>query len=129
MPDFNLPAGCTMRITASMETAAIDRHRWSVAILSAGSGGDGDPRARYGARIIGGQVQKIDTPAIDHDCICRVLSSSETGGDWLDDVAKVSTDEPDEVTMTFARPQPEDAPDPGGECVLTFRLNPAVVHA
>jgi len=129
MPDFNLPAGCTMRITAAMETASIDRHRWSVTILSAGADADADPRARYGARIAGGQVQKIDTPAIDHDCICRVLSSSETSGEWLADVAKVSSDEPGEVTMTFGRPQPDDAPDAGGDCVLIFRLNPVLAHA
>jgi hypothetical protein len=128
MPDFNLPAGCTMRITASMEAVSIDRRRWSVAIFSAAGGADSDLKASYGARIIGGQTQKIDTPAIGDDCICRVLSSSETGGDWLDDVAKVST-EADELTMTFTRPSADEAPAAGGECILTFRLNPAVALA
>jgi hypothetical protein len=128
MPDFNLPAGCTMRITASMETASIDRHRWSVAIYSAAGAADADAKASYGARIIGGQTQKIDTPAIAGDCVCRVLSSSESGGEWLADAAKVST-EADELTMTFTRPTADDAPALGGECVLTFRFNPAVALA
>ena len=128
MPDFNLPAGCSMRITASMDTAAIDRRRWSVAIFSAAGGADSDLKASYGARSLGGQTQKIDTPAIGDDCVCRVLSSSQIGDDWLADVAKVSTDA-DELTMTFARPSAEDAPDSGGECVLTFRFNPAIALA
>jgi len=128
MPDFNLPAGCTMRITASMEAASIDRRRWSVAIFSAADVGETDLKASYGARIVGGQTQKIDTPAIGADCICRVLSSSESGGGWLDDVAKTST-EADELTMSFTRPSADETPAAGGECVLTFRLNPAVAHA
>jgi hypothetical protein len=128
MPEFNLPAGCTMRITARMDTTAIDRRRWSVAIFAAGAA-DSDLKASYGARIIGGQIQKIDTPAIAADCICRVLSSSENGGDWLDDVAKVSTDADEDLTMTFVRPTAEDASEAGGECVLTFRFNPAVALA
>ena len=129
MPDFALPAGCTMRITASMETAALDRHRWSVAIFAVGAGDDADAKARYGARIIGGQVQKIDTPAIEGDCICQVLSSSESGGDWLDDVVKVSTDADDALTLTFSRPSNDDEPVVGGECTLVFRVNAAVAHA
>jgi len=129
MPDFNLPAGCTMRITASMEAASMDRRRWSVAIMATGGPADADPRARYGARIIGGQIQKIDTPAIDADCVCRVLSSSQTGGDWLDDIAKVTTDAEDDLTMTFARPRADDEADTSGDCVLTFRLNTAAAHA
>jgi hypothetical protein len=128
MPDFNLPAGCTMRITASMDANAIDRRRWSVAILASDGPADADPKARYGARIVGGQIQKIDTPAIGADCICRVLSSSQIGEEWLADVAKVSTDF-DELTMTFARSPAEDASDTADECVLTFRLNPAVALA
>jgi hypothetical protein len=128
MPDFNLPAGCTMHITASMDTTAIDRRRWSVAIFAAGGGADSDLKASYGARIIGGQTQKIDTPVIGADCICRVLSSSQIGDDWLDDVAKMST-EADELTMTFTRPSPDEAPAAGGECVLTFRLNPVAALA
>jgi len=128
MPDFNLPAGCTMRITASMEAAAIDRRRWSVSIFAAAGGAESDLKASYGARIIGGQTQKIDTPAIGVDCICRVQSSAQSGGDWLDDVAKLST-EADELTMTFTRPTADETPAAGGECVLTFRLNPAVALA
>ena len=129
MPDFNLPAGCTMHITASMETASANARRWSVAIFPAAAGDDDDAKARYGARIVGGQIQKIDTPAINADCICRVVSSSQTDGDWLEDLAKVSPVEDDELTMTFARPQVEDAPDAGGDCVMTFRFNPALAHA
>jgi hypothetical protein len=128
MPDFNLPAGCSMRITASMETTAVDRRRWSVAIYAVGGPQDADPRSRYGARIVGGQTQKLDTPPIAVDCVCQVQSSSETGGDWLDDVAKVST-EADELTMTFTRPPEGGEPGAGGECVLTFRFNPAVALA
>jgi hypothetical protein len=129
MPDFNLPAGCTMRITASMEAASIDRRRWSVAISSASGGSDSELKASYGARIIGGQIQKIDTPAIAADCVCSVTSSSQSGDDWLADDAKVSTDASDELTMTFTRPSAEDAADAGDECILTFRFNPAVALA
>ena len=124
MPDFDLPAGCSMRITASMESTAIERRRWSVAIIAA----DSQLKASYGARIIGGQTQKIDTPAIAVDCVCRVLSSFESGGDWLADVAKVSLDV-DELTMTFSRPLAEAAPEAGGECTLTFLLNHVVALA
>jgi len=129
MPDFNLPAGCTLHIVASMETASADARRWTVAIFPAGAGDDDEPKARYGARIVGGQVQKIDTPAIDADCICRVLSSSQTDGDWQADVAKVSHLEDDELTMTFARPRVDDAPEAGGDCVMTFNFNRALAHA
>jgi hypothetical protein len=128
MPDFNLPAGCTLRITASMDAAAIGRRRWSVAIFAVDGPADADPKARYGARIIGGQIQKIDTPAIGADCVCRVVSSSEVGEAWLEDVAKVGA-EADELTMTFARPSAEDTPEVGNDCVLTFRFNPAVALA
>ncbi len=129
MPDFDLPAGCSMRITASMETSAMDRHRWSVAIFANDGAADADPKASYGARIIGGQTQKIDTPVIKGDCVCRVASSFESGGDWLADIGKVSADGPGELTITFARPQADDEPDASGACVLTFLLNPANVHA
>ena len=128
MPDFKLPAGCCMRITASMDTTAIDRRRWSVAIFAVDGGPDADPKSRYGARIIGGQTQKLDTPPIAADCVCRVISCSESGDDWLEDVAKVSS-EADELTMSFTRPAAGDTPDAGGECVLTFRFSPAVAHA
>ncbi len=126
MPDFTLPAGCRMRITASMEKRANDRHRWSVALFAVGGGADADPRANYGARIVGGQTQKLDTPAIQTDCVCHVVSAHETDGGWEADMAEITLDTPDDVTMIFRRPIPEGGSNSVEECVIAFQFSPAL---
>jgi hypothetical protein len=126
MRTFNLPAGCQMRITASMEPKTFLQHRWSVALFAVGdAAGTADPRANYGSRIGGGQTQRINAAPVDVDCICQVASTHETDGDWEADLDQVTLDEPDDFTVRFHRSASEASATPSEDCTLTFEFTPS----
>ena len=124
MPDFNLPAGCRMRFTASMEKHAHERHRWSVTLHTSGDGPGADPRAQYGSQIARGETQRIDAPAIASDCICRVEAMTETESGWQADIASVTVATTSDVTMEFCHPGHVGASDGAEKFVLAFELSP-----
>ncbi len=121
MPDFNLPAGCRMRFSASMEKEAGARHRWSVILVLPDDAEGAHPRAQYGARITSGETQRLDAAAITVDSVCRVESMVELDGGWQADVAKVTLATSSDVTMVFSRSGAADTPE---KCVLAFELIP-----
>jgi hypothetical protein len=121
MPDFNLPSGCRMRFSASMEKEAVARHRWSVALSHSDDAPGSDPRAQYGALIKSGETQRLDPPAIAADCICRVAAMVEADGGWSADLGEVIVATPNDVTMVFSRPGESGTLE---KCVLAFELIP-----
>ncbi len=123
MRTFALPAGCKMRITASMEKTPLVRHRWSVALFAAGGlVGSADPCASYGSRIGGGETQRIDAAAVKTDCICEVASTHEAGDGWEADLEHVTIDAPDALAIRFHAPA-NDA-RAAEDCLLTFEFSP-----
>jgi hypothetical protein len=126
MTTFTLPAGCRMRITASMEPTPADRHRWSMALYPAESGPDAEPRANYGSRIGRGETHRIDAAACVSDSRCEIRSTHETDQGWAPDVAEVTLDTPDDLSISFHRPASGEAADDLQGCVLAIQFSPAV---
>lgn len=125
MMTFTLPAGCRMRITASMASKADGRHRWTLDLFENGAPPDTEPRARYGSRIKRGETQRIDAAPVKVDCLCRLLSSHETSEGWEADIPKVTLDTPNDLSISFGRPAAAEAYDTDQDCVLAFEFSPA----
>jgi hypothetical protein len=125
MRTFNLPAGCQMQITASMESKTPLRHRWSVALFAVGDATEtAETRANYGARIGGGQTQRINAGPVDVDCICHVASTHESEGGWEADLDQVTLDVADDFTVRFHRSSSEASEAPSDDCTLSFAFSP-----
>ena len=122
MPDY-LPAGCRMRITASMKNGQRSSSLEHRAAPSAGRTPTRAPTRRpHRGRPDPG---KLDTPAT-RPTACAVVSAHETDGGWEADIAEIRLDTPDDVTMIFRRPIPEGGSNAVEECVLAFQFSPAL---
>ena len=125
MRSFNLPAGCQMRISATMEPKTLSRHRWSVALFAVGDvAGKADPRANYGSRIAGGETQRINAGPVDVDCICEVTSSHQLDERWEADQDQVTLDAADDFVVRFHRSTSEAGASPSEDCTLSFEFSP-----
>jgi hypothetical protein len=125
MRSFNLPAGCQMRISATMEPKTLSKHRWSVALFAVGAGaGKADPRASYGSRIGGGDTQRINAGAVDVDCICEVTSSHQIDERWEVDLDQITLDAADDFVVRFHRSPSEGSASPSEDCTLSFEFSP-----
>ena len=122
MHAFYLPAGCRMKITASMEEPAVSRHRLTVGIFTVGN--TEEPRATYGSRIGAGETQRIDAPPLKVASICRVASEHEVGRNWDSDACEVLADRPADVALRFGRSAADSAVDAADACVLGFEFSP-----
>lgn len=131
MTTFTLPAGCRMRITASMEAKPADRHRWSMAVYPAEGGPMAESRANYGSRVARGETHRIDAAACPTDSRCEIVSTHETEAGWAPDIAEVTLDTPDDLSISFHRPVAADADGEAGAedlqvCVLDIQFSPAI---
>lgn len=126
MTTFTLPSGCNMRITASMEAEPAERHRWSIALYSLDSGVLAEAQANYGSRIGRGETQRIDAAPHASSRRCEIGSTHETREGWEPDVAEVTLDTPDDLSISFRRPSPNGGDrDPHG-CVLAIQFSPSI---
>lgn len=126
MTTFTLPAGCTMWITASMEATPAARHRWSMALYPVESGPAAEPQANYGSRIGRGETHRIDAASHATSRRCEILSTHETDEGWEPDVAEVTIDTPDDLSISFQRPSAGDVAGVPQACVIAIQFNPAV---
>lgn len=125
MQSFNLPAGCQMRIIATMEPKTLSTHRWSVALFAVADGpGKADPRANYGSRISAGETQRINAGPVDVDCVCEVASSYRLDERWEADQHQVTLDAAHDYVVRFHPPQAKEGARPSEDCTLSFEFTP-----
>jgi hypothetical protein len=125
MRSFNLPAGCQMRISATMEPKTLSKRRWSVALFAVGDvAGKSDPRANYGSRIGGGETQSINAGTVDVDCICEVTSSHQLDERWEPDQDQVTLDAAEDFVVRFHPSTSEASDSPSEDCTLSFEFSP-----
>src|SRR5690606_17247746 len=109
MPELALPAGASVRLTA---TARADRdlHRWKVSVLPAVGG---PARLTFGSWIGGRDLhQRIDIPAQDVDCRLEIQSRHQNAQGWANDRASPEEDTPDRLLIGFCNPSnPGARPD------------------
>lgn len=101
MPELVLPAGASLRLTA---TARADRdlHRWT---LHERPGADGAGLLAFGSWIGGADVlQRIDIPAQDVERRLEVRSRHRSAQGWADDSASYEEDAPDRLAIGFCDP-------------------------
>jgi len=123
MYEFGLPAGCQLKITASMESASMVRHRWAVAIFAVGD--PHEPQAHYGSRIGPGETRRIDAAPLKTACVCQVASQHEVGRDWVGDTDEVVADAPANLAVRFRMGEVRERLEGEESCLLSFEFSPA----
>jgi hypothetical protein len=124
MYEFALPAGCRLKITASMESSSIIRRRWTVAIFAAVD--PHEPRAHYGSRIGPGETRRIDAAPLKTASVCQVASQHEVGGEWKGDTDEVVADASTDLAVRFrTRVGGGDRAEHDEACLLSFEFSPA----
>jgi len=105
MHRLGLPAGSTIRLTASARPD-IGVHRWGVRVFAAeGLAASATPRLTYGSQIGGGDCeQRIDIPAQDTDCRLEAWSRHSIAEGWADDRCSVEDDTPSRLMIGFSDP-------------------------
>jgi hypothetical protein len=127
MYEFSLPAGCRLKITASMENASMVRHRWTVSIFALSD--LHEPKAHYGSRISPGQIQRIDAAPLKTACVCRVASQHEVGRDWASDIDELIAEAPADLAVRFRMDDAQEHQEDAETCLLSFEFNPKRTQA
>jgi hypothetical protein len=129
MTTFTLPAGCSMRMTASMEPTDTVKHRWGMALYLAEGGPAAEPQASYGSRIGRGETQRIDAAPHASSRRCEIQSAHEAGQGWEPDLAEVTLDTPDDLSISFHHPSAGEAKSERQACVFAIHFSPAISPA
>jgi hypothetical protein len=128
MHSIDLPAGSSVRLTATARANAAE-HRWDIRVLEA-TAPRRDPTSRieFGSRIGSGDCeQRVDIPAQDVDCRLEVDARHAVEGGWKDDRCSVQDDTPSRLQLGFAdRSLPYSKTD---DILLSFVFQPATPSA
>lgn len=124
MHSLDLPAGSTMRLTATARPH-VAPHRWDMLVFTADGPSDAHPRLTYGSEIGGeDREQRIEVPPQDKDCRVEVISRHAIVGGWKDDFLSLSQDLPGLLTLAFSDPSAAGAQR--DDVFLSFAIAAAV---